>query len=128
MDMDREKKIVDAYPEFFPDFRGDPAKTCLAWGLAIGNGWANLFETLCRDIKAVNPGPDFAFMQVKEKFGGLRTYCSLYNDQIEKLIEEAEANSFKTCESCGTTENVTVGGLNWIQTLCNNCRQRLVRQ
>ena len=86
MNVEREKRIVDAYPEFFPDFRGDPSKTCLAWGLAIGDGWADLFEGLCADIKAAGPGPDFAFLQVKEKFGCLRAYCKGASKEIKELV------------------------------------------
>lgn len=35
-----------------------------------------------------------------------------------RLISEAEAKSFQTCEICGTTENVTTEGAGWIKSLC----------
>ena len=125
MDEKRESQIVGKYPEFFPCFRGDPAKTCLAWGLAIGDGWADLFDKLCADIKALNPSPDFRFEQVKEKFGGLRAYWSGGGDAceaIQVLVDAAEEMSFRVCEGCGTTEGVTVEG-GWIKALCPACRR-----
>lgn len=122
MDTDIEKAIVEQYPEYFPDFRGDPAKTCLAWGLAIGNGWSGLFRQLCQDIRTTNPPPEFQFEQVKEKFGGLRAYFYGGTPAIAALVEAAENASFQTCESCGLTGNVTTEG-RWLKTLCADCRR-----
>lgn len=121
MSPEREKKIVTQYKDFFPDFRGDPRKTCLAWGLEINDGWADLFETLCENISLLKP-TDFCFTQVKEKFGMLRAYYSGGNEQISKLIMEAEEKSYKTCEKCGSHNQVGTRGRGWIVTLCDNCR------
>ena len=123
MKPEREAKIVEAYPSYFPDIHGDPAKTCLAWGLAIGNGWADLFEKLCADIKATNP-EDFKFEQVKEKFGGLRAYYSGGSNEVGKLVSAAEADSYNVCEECGSRDDVTSEGA-WITTLCGKCRSKL---
>ena len=121
MKPETEAKIVEEFPEFFPDFRGDPMKTCLAWGLDIGEGWAELFHQLCRDIRAAKP-ESFQFLQVKEKFGGLRAYCAGGNEETSKLINKAENDSYNICEGCGTRENVTSEG-GWITTLCDKCRK-----
>jgi hypothetical protein len=121
MKQETEDKIVAEFPEYFPDFRGDPTKTCLAWGLAVGEGWSNLFHQLCRDIKATNPPEGFKFEQVKEKFGGLRVYASGGTSEIGKLIDAAENDSYTICENCGTKEGVKSEGA-WITTLCGNCR------
>jgi len=66
-------------------------------------------------------------VQVKEKFGGLRFYIGPViqdkADEVYDAISEAESESFKTCEYCGTKENVTTKGPGWIKTLCNDCRK-----
>ena len=121
MNKDIESKIVEEFPSFFPDFRGDPSKTCLAWGIAIGDGWAKLFHQLCCDIRDKNPPKEFQFEQVKEKFGGLRAYCSGGTKEIYDLVDKAEADSYLICEKCGQTENVKSEGT-WIVTLCDHCR------
>lgn len=121
MSPERENKIVNKYPEYFPDFRGDPTKTCLAWGLDINDGWADLFESLCENINSLKPS-DFCFIQVKEKFGGLRAYHSGGDERISKLIMIAEEESYRICERCGSRNQVGTRGRGWIVTLCDNCR------
>ena len=86
----------------------------------VGNGWRPIVEKLVKDIMAI--APDTEISQIKEKFGTLRFYCSGDGgDKIYKLIEKAEQESAKTCEQCGTKENVTTKG-DWILTLCKTCR------
>lgn len=123
MPSEAEKAIVNEFPEFFPEIYGDPTKTCLAWGLAIGDGWMPMFHKLCSDIKAALNGDQFEFTQVKEKFGGLRAYYCGGNDAVSKLIRDAENDSYNICESCGTRDNVTVEG-GWVKALCRSCRSR----
>jgi hypothetical protein len=123
MKKETEDKIVSEFPEYFPNFRGNPSETCLAWGLAIGEGWAEMFHQLCRDIKLANPDK-FHFEQVKEKFGGLRAYFIGGNEVVSKLIDQAESDSYKICERCGTKDNVSSSG-SWIVTLCEACRKGL---
>ncbi len=120
MPRKREQEIVDRFPQYFPDFMGDPGKTCLAWGLAIGSGWLDRFEKLCEDIQAAEPGPEFAFTQVKEKFGGLRAYFTGGNYKVATLIDEAERDSVNICEACGSRDQVTTKG-NWGVTRCASC-------
>jgi len=57
--------------------------------------------------------------QVKEKFGGLRFYMTYYVKELEKLISEAEEETYKICECCGEPGRERDGG--WILTLCNKC-------
>ena len=60
--------------------------------------------------------------QVKEKFGGLRFYMTLYNEDLERDIAEAEKLASKTCESCGAPGKSRNGG--WIKTLCDTCDRK----
>jgi len=57
--------------------------------------------------------------QVKEKYGTLRFYMSLMTDEIEDLIEEAEALSSQTCECCGMPGKMR--GKSWYEVRCDNC-------
>jgi hypothetical protein len=91
-------------------------------------GWRDIIDKLCADIMALDPGPKFKAEQIKEKFGGLRFYVSGYPDDpdkaaaIGKLIGDAEMLSYKTCEMCGTNNDVTLNSNGWIQSLCGVCR------
>jgi hypothetical protein len=67
------------------------------------------------------PNTGFAVMQVKEKFGTLRFYCSS-TAAIDKYIRLAERLSSITCENCGKpgrTDNSSR-----VRTLCDACRYR----
>ena len=57
--------------------------------------------------------------QVKEKYGTLRFYMTTSTDEMDKLIDEAEAASATICEDCGAPGETRGGG--WIRTLCDVC-------
>jgi len=109
---------------------------------SVGRGWHGIIERLF----LVKP-EWIKVIQVKEKFGGLRCYLddgtvradcinlgsftiptnqvSLGEDQasqllhFRKMVREAEAESFKVCESCGSPGTIRRG--DWISTLCDRC-------
>lgn len=94
-----------------------------------GQGWFLLLDPIYDFIEWYNSThkEHIEFLQIKEKFGGLRVYTNFSVKDLDELIEEAEDRSFHTCEICGSTENVTTkpnrkGG--WILTLCDKCRQQ----
>jgi len=85
----------------------------------IGKGWHKLVIKL--DKKIAKLYPDYTIDQVKEKFGGLRYYIGSVPegvfDEIHELISEAEAQSLKTCDTCGKTgKGVAIKG--WWVTRC----------
>ena len=92
------------------------------FGIECGKGWNKLIIPILDYIDLYNSGHDdkIEIFQIKEKFGGLRIYTSFSTPELDKLIDDAEEQSFKTCEYCGSTENVsqTTG---WIKTLCRKC-------
>jgi hypothetical protein len=96
----------------------------MAWGCEHGDGWFGILEKACKKIAKLDNGT-FKFDQIKEKFGELRLYYSGGNQEIGKIINEAESESLKTCEHCGTKRNVTTEGAAWILTLCKKCRSRI---
>lgn len=57
------------------------------------------------------------FLQIKEKFGGLRLYGA---GELESALESL---SYHMCEDCGSTYEIgyTEG---WIRTLCKKCSEK----
>ena len=91
-----------------------------------GNGWKPLIDNVINEIISYNKNNNekIYITQIKEKFGGLRVYTTSAPDYIDNLIIEAERESYKICENCGTRENVITDTKGWIKTLCNDCRNR----
>lgn len=92
-----------------------------------GNGWNQLLSELCERIEAILPHENaIRVVQIKEKFGGLRFYYDLLNDNehlfrwIDNIISEAEDKAWRTCETCGQPGEVT--GKGWYTVLCKQCK------
>lgn len=77
-------------------------------------GWSKLVTKLIEDL--FQAGWDGRVAQVKEKFGGLRFYIGAGNDQIWRLIGQAESVSYTICEQCGEPGELHETG--WWRTLC----------
>ena len=122
MKKELEKKLIDEFPTFFKDIYGDPRVTCMAFGCEIGDGWFDLIYDTCKKIAPLDTEKKFHFLQVKEKFGGLRLYCAGGSREIYDITSQAEDGSYKICEHCGSKEEVTSEG-SWITTLCKTCRE-----
>jgi len=133
MEQKLEKKLVDKYPLLFKDYHGSPTQTALAFGFECGNGWYNIIDNLGsklepliklfileHDEEEIYP----TAFQVKEKFGGLRFYMTTSTDEMDKLVDLAEEESYKTCEQCGTKDNVNTNNEGWMVTLCDKCRNK----
>ena len=95
------------------------------FGIECGEGWECLYGPIIEWIENYNSNKpkeeQIEIHQIKEKFGGLRFYCNFYTDELIEIIRNAEKESFRTCEFCGTKENVghTVSG--WYTTCCEKC-------
>jgi len=76
MDEKLEQELVKRYPKLYKDHGGDPRQTCMAWGLAVGDGWYHILDNLSAGLMLLSGkyGIDIIADQVKEKFGGLRFY------------------------------------------------------
>ena len=83
MNEELEQQLVEKYPGILRDWKGDPRQTCMAWGIAIGNGWYELIDNACHDVTELIGKRDVKFIadQIKEKFGGLRFYYHLEKNQ-----------------------------------------------
>jgi hypothetical protein len=88
------------------------------WGrwIACGSDW---FPILARLEERLNElDPDYQVNQIKEKFGTLYWEGDIPNG--DALVAEAEAESARTCELCGSQGNLrTKAG--WLKTLCDAC-------
>jgi len=88
------------------------------YGITCGNGWYNLINELCVNLESLNFKGKV--LQIKEKFGGLRFYCSSgLTEEQYKVILEAEEKSYTICECCGKPGKLRKGNNIWIRTLCD---------
>lgn len=118
-----ELQLFAKYPKIFKQKDLPMTQTCMCWGLECGDGWFDIIDTLCSKIQAyvdTTGTPQVEATQVKEKYGTLRFYTNIYDDEIEKYIEEATNQTLHVCERCGSREGVkaTQG---WISYLCIAC-------
>jgi hypothetical protein len=92
----------------------------MCWGFDHGDGWFDLIWMLSLAIEdelKQHADPNFAVVQVKEKFGGLRYYINGPNERIHKLVALTERASELTCEVCGGWGKTRRRGC-WLKTLC----------
>ena len=97
----------------------------------VGKGWSDILANAFKLItgafdKAGADFSEFSVLQIKEKFGTLRIYVGALDadiaNQVCKIIDDAEVESERTCELCGSPGKARGGG--WIKTLCDNCSKR----
>jgi hypothetical protein len=115
------KYLLGRYPKLYQGYNLPMTETCMCWGFDTGEGWFRLIDQLSADITALDEknGSTTIAVQVKEKFGGLRFYIQSGSDAAYDLIDAAEEESLKTCETCGEPGTTRGGG--WISTLCDSC-------
>jgi len=123
MTKEKQDKLFKKYPEIFRQKALPMSQTAMCWGMEFADGWYDIVDKLCEGIMKI--APEVEATQVKEKFGGLRFYTGGIHkdkwDAVTALIRKAEVESFKTCEACGSKENVSQTGQGWIKTLCKKC-------
>lgn len=117
MTSELQNKLLKKYPNILKS---------LQWEIECGDGWFWLIDNLCHKIDQINnslsSNQGIYSSQIKEKFGGLRFYTNYSNEKIDDFIKFAEFLSYKICEKCGSTQNVTQNKKGWIKTLCKNCK------
>lgn len=130
MKKELQLELLKKYPNILKDFGGDPMSTCMAWGFEVEDGWYKLLDEcmeklqyfcdLCsKDGRQVQVVAD----QIKEKFGGLRFYVSVYDANkiedsiVDDIIYEAEKKAINTCEVTGESGSLCHRG-GWFKTLC----------
>lgn len=123
------KKIINCNGFYIitDKFNPKPEEPYDLYGIECGKGWNKLITPILDYIDIYNSGQKdedkIQVYQIKEKFGGLRIYVSYTTPELEKMIKEAEDQSYKVCEYCGSTDNVQQTKTGWIKTLCEKCRK-----
>lgn len=89
------------------------------WGFSCEDGWFSIIETALAVIKnhCERKKIDCHFVQIKEKFGGLRMYSEGGDDFIDGVVTLAESLSYQTCEVTGNPGYLCTTG-RWLKTLC----------
>ena len=130
MKSELELELVKKYPKILKDYKGDKMQTCMAWGMECDDGWYNLLgkcmeklQYFCDLCTSNEREVQVAANQIKEKFGTLSFYTSVYGatsverDIIDDIITEAEIRSAHTCEVTGKDGTICKRG-GWYRTLC----------
>lgn len=124
MKKELQDKLYLDFPQLFQNTKLSMQESCMYFGCDIGDGWYDIMYRLCQRIMTIPDLPEnIAFDQVKEKFGLIRIYTNFANKLVDREISIAEVESSKTCECCGTTENVSCTNSGWIKVLCADCHK-----
>jgi hypothetical protein len=122
------KYMVETFPKLYPTTEKVDDNIYTPFELfefETPQGWNKLLFDLSWLITdyCENNNVDFPdIQQVKSKFGELRYYYSGGDKYISILISGFEEQSTRTCENCGSHDDVKTGGKGWVVTLCKNCR------
>lgn len=127
MRLSLQQILFQTFSTLYRGRKKDCRYSSMCFGFEIGDGWFNLIYDLSDKItqfgkkNKIKPFPEV--LQVKEKFGKLRFYMLKHNDDIDKLINEAEEESSKICFNCGSKENITKTK-EYNISLCKECFNR----
>lgn len=83
----------------------------------VGPGWKSIVENLINDLFLL--GWNGEYVQIKEKFGGLRFYIQNGNTEIRQRIHQAEQESVRTCDVCGNDGTVETNEQGWYNARCS---------
>jgi hypothetical protein len=92
-----------------------------------GDGWEPIIRELSQKITKIlqkMPEEDLELrkvLQIKEKYGSLRVYVSITNDEIEDTIRDSCQKSIETCEICGRPGKMKTKG-SFMFVRCEDCQ------
>lgn len=123
----KEDKLQELKAKFLEERKNRP-KVERKWpyelfGIECGEGWKGLYQPIIDYIDKYNEDHEekIEIHQIKEKFGGLCFYVNKKIDELRKMIEDAEAESYHTCEVCGKHINKPISENYWIYPMCKEC-------
>lgn len=127
MNSDKQKELVNKYPDFFKGIGKTPQESCLAFGIQCDDGWFDIINSCCELIKNHYKNKkeiDFEFVQVKEKFGTLRMYFEGGDEFTAGAIRMAEYLSSRVCEVTGHPGKLHKNNM-WYKTLSEDKAKEL---
>ena len=83
-------------------------------------GWDKLVNELIENVISVCK--DVKVLQIKEKFAGLRFYYGNGNEEVSKLVAEAENKSSTMCQGCGELGKIDDSKF-WLAVVCDKCKK-----
>lgn len=88
----------------------------------VGRGWYPILIAL--DAELTDIDPDLRYVQIKERYGGLRVYTTKPSPEnwsaVRRAKRRAQSAALATCESCGRAGTMH-SRLGWYRTLCGSC-------
>ena len=93
----------------------DPIKS--RYFFSISDHWLSIVQELIEGL--IELGWNKQILQVKEKYGSLRFYCSGLPDEGWALEKLACKKAEKTCEHCGEPGTLRTEG--WYTVQCDKC-------
>jgi ribosomal protein L37AE/L43A len=103
----------------------EPKEPYELFGIECGEGWKGLYQPIIDYIEDYNKDKEdedkIEIYQIKEKFGTLSFYVSKKTDELRKMIEDAEAESYHVCEMCGRHINKQIVEHHWVYGMCREC-------
>lgn len=88
----------------------------------IGKGWYPILITLDAELTTIDP--TLRYVQIKEKFGGLRVYTTRPSEEnwsaVRRAKRRAQDEALRTCEQCGRAGTMH-SRMGWYRTLCGSC-------
>ena len=95
------------------------------FGIECDKGWEKLYKPIIDYIQEYNKNKEesdrIEIYQIKEKFGMLTIYVSKKTEELRKMINKAEGESYYTCEVCGKHINKPITEHHWIYPMCKEC-------
>jgi hypothetical protein len=113
------------FQELYKNWKANPGKV----RRECGKGWHSLIDQAEKELAALGV-EDKHWLQVKEKFGGLRLYFTtlhLANDiarQADNVAVKYEQKSFSICEHCGSDQGILMSGDCIMVTICPDCNMK----
>ena len=52
MKQELDEYLCKVYPKMMVNRNKDMKETCMCWGFEVGDGWFNIIDALCANIKA----------------------------------------------------------------------------
>lgn len=121
-DYSQQIELLETYREYFDD---------RFWGFEVPPTWMYAIEKFLQQTKFHHEKNNYKIniLQIKEKFGCLRIYATVENENddrniLTEMISYAKAITDHTCAECGKMQVGLRTRKDWISYLCDECFER----